>query len=51
MEKWDAEHNLVIVYYTGHGSHIAETKTSKGYLSLHAYARTCSDDLLCTKRA
>ncbi|KAE9969850.1 hypothetical protein EG328_006637 [Venturia inaequalis] len=40
MEKWDAEHNLVIVYYTGHGSHVPESKTSKGYLSLHATAKS-----------
>lgn len=38
MEKWDGEHNLVIVYYTGLGSHVPESETAKAHLSLHAYA-------------
>jgi Caspase domain len=37
MEKNDAEHNLTIIYYTGHGSYVNKTETSPGFLRLHAY--------------
>ncbi|TID27268.1 hypothetical protein E2P81_ATG00031 [Venturia nashicola] len=45
MDKWDGEHNLVIVYYTGHGSHFPESGTTKAHLSLHATADSAHPDV------
>lgn len=35
MNKYDGEHNLTILYYTGHGTYIHENEGVPGYYRLH----------------